>query len=68
MNEVDIIELEQVLAHCVSYNCDGCPFDWMEDHGEACYRAMAVSSLTYISMLKEKISKYAKEINKDEKD
>lgn len=52
MDEVDIIELEQVLDHCVSYNCDGCPFDWMEDHGDACYRAMAESSLNYINMLK----------------
>ena len=61
MNEIDIIELEQVLAHCASYaDCEGCPFDFMEDHGDACYHKMAEMSLDYINMLKEKISKYAK--------
>lgn len=61
LNEVDVIELEEVLRHCGSYeDCAGCPFEWMEDHGDACYRKMAEMSLDYINMLKEKISKYAK--------
>ena len=62
-NKQEIKQLEKVLDHCGGYgNCDKCEFNWMEDHGIACYRVVAKNSAEYIKALKQVINTYDNKI------
>lgn len=57
MKPADIQQLKEVLLHCRVYpECNGCPYDFMEDHGELCYPVMAKYAYEYIRMLEDKIN------------
>lgn len=63
-NAPEIKQLEKVLDHCGgSGDCDKCDFNWMEDHGIACYREVAKASIHYIKALKEVIDTYDRKID-----
>ena len=63
-NKPEIKQLERVLDHCGNgCNCDECEFDWMEDHGIACYRVCAKNSIDYIKALKAVIDTYETKID-----
>ena len=63
-NTPEIKQLEKVLAYCSSgCDCDKCDFNWMEDHGMACYRVCAKASIDYINALKDVLDTYDRKID-----
>ena len=64
-NAPEIKQLEKVLDHCGgSGDCDKCDFNWMEEHGIACYREVAKASMYYIKALKELVEAYDSDVDK----
>lgn len=59
MTDADVKQIKDVLRCCqVAPECDKCPYDWMEDHGELCYPVMAREAIKYINLLERRLKEH----------